>query len=378
MNPSTRSPRAEIQTVDSNYVDIIDLAAFLWKARIFIIIGIIVGISVSLVIQYYFKPTKYLVEIPATVEFLATNDEDGMFSRFNSTFTTRKNAEILYKTLTASATPEITEALNKMLLNSEKFIALQTSGSLGKIPFMLSRAKTGGFSFQGQFRANDSQALVTLALVAAARKVATENNEFQQADSEKIAAAKQTQDSEMQDILESHLIKRGLEEDRAKVKLLAIEANLSKQLGPTPGIVFDPYQDQIPRLLGYLKNAGKISDAELQKVSETRSKLISNMESARSRYVRVINDAQESFQVSSKRALTHASEALALIPVLKADDTLAKQVIQDGSYQRVESKTIIFLIAGILGGAIGGACAFAIRLFIRHNRERIRATFSKI
>ena len=306
----------------------IDAIGFLWRAKLWVITGIVIGITCAVVTVYSKKPPVYVTSLPITLEVAAALNPDAIVAKFNQ-FIDR---------------PDLKTALPGVaLLGGKMPFKLVSSGSnLGLEVSRLSAEASG-----------DEAMKAAEGLTNAARDL-NKNIETE------FAKLAQMQASE---------------EAPVKAKLYGLEAKLAQKYGAKTTQVMGavPLGDDVLRLLGALE--GKISAAERAAVITEYSSLVGQIRAIQAKYVQPINEMTAGMASLSAGIIKSATGDLGEVPVVVLDKAAFKASVAAGTHERYESKRALFIALGVILGGMLGLMAYGVRLFIAENRERIQKIF---
>ncbi len=360
MNP-TQSIASSVQKSplspsEDEYIDMIDVIGFLWRAKLWVITGIVIGITCAAVTVYSKKPPVYVTSLPITLEVAAALNPDAIVAKFNQ-FIDR---------------PDLKAALPGVaLLGGKMPFKLVSSGSnLGLEVSRLSAEASGD-------EAMKAAEGLTIAARALNKKMT---------DAAKSAESAITQVSQGIDI-EADFAKvaqmQASDEAPVKAKLFALESKLGQKSGmrPVPSIIVNAgavsgtsVGDDVLRLLGALE--GKISAAERAAVITEYSSLVGQIRAIQAKYVQPINEMTAGMASLSAGIIKSATGDLGEVPVVVVDKAAFKASVAAGTHERYESKRTLFIALGLILGGMLGLMAYGVRLFIAENRERIQKIFA--
>ena len=364
------------QTPEDEYIDMIDVLGFVWKARLAILLGMSIGLIGAWIISTKRKPPLYITTMAVNTEYLSSPSQEADITVFNNTVSLRVAANAIYDQLSKDPDSRIHAALESKGLTRETFIADQIAND-GPIPLRLIKGdREGSFAVESRFRNSDEGAVLTAALVRASREVLTKLNapSLKSNSNSVTTQAEKTLDAThpYQQVIKMRLA----EEATPRTALFKLEARLVEKLGPLAmSIPRGGSPDQVMRLLGALLHTKKISDPDAQEVQAEREALVARLEMIEAKYDQATRDAEVSLKSLSADIILRATGTKDLIPIFTADAASLEQKLATSSIERYESKRGLFLALGVILGAMLGLMAYGMRLFLAENRDRMRAIF---
>jgi hypothetical protein len=358
MVTNTSNPeRRTCHDLDSKeFIELFDVAAFLWRARIFLLLGIVLGITTSAVLLDKKKPPAYVTSLAIRLETVGGINTEGVINNF-SQFVER---------------PELKTRLSDV----------EPVG--GRMPFKLVSTGNALTLEVASLHADASGARALKSaegLTAAAREM---NNKILEAAN----AVVNNSDGEKQGSgFESQFAKlaamQASEEAPLRAKLFGLEARLARRSGlrPVPSVVVQPgaagggmgLGDDVMRLFGALD--GKLSGSERDAVLSEYADIVGRIRAVQAKYAQPLTEITAAMAALSDGILKAASGDVGLVPVVVVDKAAFAGAVAAGTHERYESKRVLFLALGVILGGILGLMAYGFLVFITENRERIRSIF---
>ena len=341
-NPKpTNAPKAS----EDDYIDIIDVLGFFWRAKVFVIIGILIMTLLAVGIVNAKKPPVYITTVPVNLEVAGGITPDQITQNFN--------------TLTARS-------------DVQKDIRAADVGFVGgKPPFKLT-SSAGEMAVEFSSLASDPSGEKALSAVKTLTDSARKLKKTQDEASSRTASSKQTS-SDLEEIFRKLVAAQISEEAPFRSRLFALEANLAQKTGmkplPDTFVKGTSLGDDVFRLLGAAEN--KLTAAEKAQIVKDYSELAGAIKGIEAKYEDPLSQLT--------KALSGASGDLAELAkshtVVVADETAFKASVSIGDHERYESKRGLFLVLGVMLGGLLGLMTFGAYTFIKTNKERLKAAF---
>jgi hypothetical protein len=333
----------------------IDVLGFLWRAKFWVISGILIGIAGAVVTVHSKKPPVYVVSLPIVLEVAASLTAEGTVAKF-SQFVDRPDLR--------STLPGVELVGGKM-----PFKLVSSGNSLTLEVTRLSASSSGEEAMKA------AEALTT-----AARDLNRVISEAAKSVGPAEALASKGADIETEFAKLAQM--QASEEAPVKAKLFALEAKLAQRSGAkplpamiinTPAVSSTSVGDDVLRLLGALE--GKISPAERAAVIAEYSSLVGQIRAIQAKYVQPINEMTAGMASLSSGIIKSATGDIGEVPVVVVDTAAFKASVAAGTHERYESKRALFIALGVILGGMLGLMAYGVRLFIAENRDRIQKIF---
>jgi hypothetical protein len=342
-NPnSTNVPKG----AEDDYIDIIDVLGFLWRAKVFVIIGILVMTLLAVGVVNAQKPPIYITSVPVSLEVAGGITTDQITANFNGLM----------------ARADIQKALH----------AAKGGFVGGKPPFKLT-SSAGETSVEFSSLSSDPGGERALNAVKALTEAARKLNQTQEDASSTVAPEKKAS-SDLEDTFRKLVASQVSEEAPYRSRLFALEANLAQKMGirpiPATFVKGTSLGDDVFRLLGAADS--KLTDSEKAEIIKEYSELAGA--------IRVIEAKYEAPLAQLTSALSGASGVLADLvkgyPVVLADEAAFKASVSIGAHERYESKRGLFLVLGVMLGGIFGLMTYGVVQFAKDNSSRLRKIFT--
>lgn len=341
-NPnSTNVPKA----AEDDYIDIIDVLGFLWRAKVFVIIGILVMTLLAVGVVNAKKPPVYITSVPVSFEVAGGITPDQITANFNGLM----------------ARADIQKALHAANVG---FVG-------GKPPFKLV-SSAGEISLEFSSLSSDPGGERALSAVKALTEASRKLNQTQEDASFAVAPEKKAS-SDLEDTFRKLVVLQVSEEAPYRSRLFALEAKLAQKAGirpiPATFVKGTSLGDDVFRLLGAADS--KLTDSEKSEIIKEYSELAGA--------IRVIEAKYEAPLTQLTSALSGASGVLADLvkgyPVVLADEAAFKASVSIGAHERYESKRGLFLVLGMMLGGIFGLMTYGVVQFAKDNSSRLRKIF---
>jgi hypothetical protein len=341
-NPNSNNvPKAP----EDDYIDIIDVLGFLWRAKVFVIIGILVMTLLSVGVVNAKKPPVFVTTLPVSLEVAGGITPDQITANFNGLMTR----------------PDIQKALRSADVG---FVG-------GKPPFKLV-SSAGETSLEFSSLSSDPGGERALNAVRALTDAARKLNQTQEDASSAVAPEKKAS-SDLEDTFRKLVALQVSEEAPYRSRLFALEANLAQKtsIRPIPAtfVKGTSLGDDVFRLLGAADS--KLTDSEKAEIIKEYSELAGAIRVIEAKYEAPLN------QLTS--ALSGASGVLADLvkgyPVIVVDEAAFKASVSIGAHERYESKRGLFLVLGVMLGGLFGLISYGASQFLVANKERLKAAF---
>ncbi len=339
-NPKpTNAPKAS----EDDYIDIIDVLGFFWRAKVFVIIGILIMTLLAVGIVNAKKPPVYITSVPVSLEVAGGIMPDQITANFNGLM----------------ARADIQKALHTANVG---FVG-------GKPPFKLT-SSAGETSVEFSSLSSDPGGARALNAVRALTEASRKLNQTQEDASSNVAPEKKAS-SDLEETFRKLVALQVSEEAPYRSRLFAIEANLAQKTGirpiPATFVKGTSLGDDVFRLLGAADS--KLTDSERAEIIKEYSELAGA--------IRVIAAKYEAPLTQLSPALSGASGVLAELvkgyPVVLADEATFKASVSIGTHERYESKRALFLILGVMLGGLFGLMSYGAYQFFASNKDRLKA-----
>jgi hypothetical protein len=341
-NPnSTNASKAS----EDDYIDIIDVLGFLWRAKVFVIIGILVMTLLAVGIVNAKKPSVYITSVPVSLEVAGWITPDQITANFNGLM----------------ARADIQKALHTANVG---FVD-------GKPPFKLT-SSAGETSVEFSSLSSDPDGERALNAVRALTEAARKLNQTQEDASSAVASGKKAS-SDLEETFRKLVASQVSEEAPYRSRLFALEAKLAQKTGmkplPATFVKGTSLGDDVFRLLGAADS--KLTDSEKAEIIKEYSELAGAIKGIEAKYEASLIQLTKAFSETS----SVLSELVKGFPVILADEDTFKASISVGVHERYDNKRPLFLILGVMLGGLLGLMAYGMSQFARDNSARLRAIF---
>ena len=339
------------QVFENEFIDLIDVAGFIWKARLWLLSGVIFGALGAFYVSQTKKPPVFNSVIPATLEIAGGITFDTSAAKFLELLS---RVDVV-SAFTASGGTVINGKVPAKIVSGPSGVTLEI-GSLSSDPTGESALKVARV-FTLVARDLNKKLLDARAGVPAGQ--APEGP----SDSEKNYAKLSTAHAQ--------------EEAPLRVRLFALETKLSQRAGirPTPGAITQGTSigDDVLRMLGALE--GKMTPSEHAKVIAEYSELVGSIRAVQAKYEQPVRELTAGLSVLSAGLINNVMGEAGLYPVVVVDEAAFRSIVAAGIHERYESKRSLFLALGVILGGMLGLMGYGMKLFIAANQERIRSVF---
>jgi hypothetical protein len=340
--PSSNKPAPQ-----DNYIDIIDVIGFLWRAKVFVIVGVLLMMLAAIGVVNSQKPPVFISTVPVTLEVAGGISPDQIMAKFQSLV---GRADVI-RDLSAAGVNFVGGKAPFKLVNSSDQMILEVSS--------LSPDVSG-----------DKALRAAKALAEASQKL-----EKAQTDGAAEVVLKKKSTSDLEIKYRKMVAGQVAEEAPFRTQLFAMEAKLAQIAGvrPIPATFTEGSSvgDDVMRLLGATES--KLSVNERAKILENYAELIGNIKAIEAKYRAPLR------QISM--AMSVASGVLADLvkgyPVLVPNEGAYRASVAIGSHERYENTRTLFILLGVLLGGLFGVLIYGLSRFVQSNNNRLRAIFSK-
>ena len=349
MASTSSSSATKSHSPEDEYIDIIDVLAFLWRAKVFVITGILLGLVGAIAVTEAKKPAVYVTNMPVSLEVAGGITGDGIVAKFNG-----------------------------LLGRTEVRVAMQSAGVSnigGKLPFKL-KNDSAGVSLEVSSLVADTAGDKALAAAKALATAARDLNK-KMSEAASLAPLSKASKSDLEVQFARLASAQALEEAPVRAKLFAMESRLAQKSGikPTPAAVVNgtAIGDDVLRLLGAAD--GKLSAAERDAVIFEYSQLVGTIKALQAKYEQPLAEMTSALASLSAGLIKSATGEGDSYPVIAVNEAAYKASVAAGTHECYESKRLLFAILGIMLGGMLGLMAYGMSRFFAENRDRIRAIF---
>lgn len=371
---------------DDAYFDLIDILEFIWRARLFIVMGASIGLSVGWLVCDWTNPPIYIATVPVKLVRVAGTSNDLVkakldsfisereVSAFNALLSDSGTAGEIYDILDKETNPLVRSAMLDNHLTRENFISYQLKGA-GIVPIRLLRGPgENELAAQCRFLKSDAKGVLSSAIVQATSQAIIAHNarllkEIMKTDST-------TSDRIDEGFLYRQVIKMRLADEFVpRTALLKLEEKLLQRLGSNIASSLPNESDQIIRLMMRLVSAGKMSEIEVKEIQRQRNILIAELEVIKAKYDIVLREAELPLKDMSLGILQKANGEKNELLRIVVDDEALNQKIKTSSLEQYQSKRALFTSLGLALGTVLGVFVSVLKRYLFANRKRITAIF---
>jgi hypothetical protein len=342
--PSSKKPAP-----GEEYIDIIDVMGFLWRAKVFVIAGALIGVITSISVALAKKPPVFVTTLPVILQVAGAAKPEDIVSKFNGLLS-------------------LPNVQNSLISKGVEFIG-------GKLPFKLKTASGNvrlEYSSELADPAGEKALVAAQALASAAEDL---NKKIYEASAQSHLDKQPQSDLEIQFARVSEAQAR--EESPHRIKLFEIETSLAQKSGsrPIPAAFIEGTSigDDVLRLIA----AAKLSDTERLKIVNQYSELVGKIKAIQAKYEPPIKDMTDALTSLSSGVLGAAMSESGSYPVLLVSAGQYKASVAAGNHERYENMLPLFGVLGVLLGALSGMMAYGLLVFSRENADRLRGAFSQ-
>jgi len=335
--PSSNKPAPQ-----DDYIDIIDVMGFLWRAKVYVIVGVLLMVAAAIGVVNSKKPPVFISAVPVTLEVAGGISSDQIIAKFGSLL---GRADII-KDLNAAGVGFVGGKAPFKLLNSSGEMTIEVSS--------LSGDSSGERALQA-----------VQSLTAAAEKL---NKTQAEASADVTASKKSTSDLEQK--LRQVVALQVAEEAPFRANLFALEAKLAQKSGrnplPATFVKGTSIGDDVMRLFGAAES--KLTDLEKTEIIQEYADLVGSIKAIEAKYDTSVTQLSTALSAASG-VLTDVVKGY---PVLVADEKAYKASVAIGAHERYESKRALFIVLGVLLGGLLGLMTYGLVVFMRENSARLR------
>ena len=344
MNKSANNPGDE-------YIDFIDVLAFIWKAKVWVLTGLLLGIACASLVIALKKPPVFISTVPVSLEFSSGLNSGEIVSKFSPLVTSHEIRSVF----------------------AEKGLLID-----GQVPVKLVLLPSGN-KLEVMTRDGEPSGARALFVAETFTKVAREMNRKIE-DFRRLAKASAQEpaietDAQVRFTLLAAL--QAKEESRFRLRLFELEAKLFKKFGSKP-IVFSSDEanilgDSVLKLVGFLGD--RLPDSERSEILSERDNIVASINSVQAKYEEPLRILKESMQTLSQDLIRTVNLDADKVTVIVPDELAFKGLVVTGSHERFESKRTLYLALGLLFGGMIGLIGYGLKEFFIANRDRVIAIF---
>ena len=338
--PSSNKPAPQ-----DDYIDIIDVLGFLWRAKVYVIVGVVLMVAAAIGVVISKKPPVFISTVPVTLEVAGGISSDQISAKFGSLL---GRADII-KDLNAAGVG---------------FVG-------GKAPFRLVNT-LGVMTLEVSSLSTDSSGERALKAVQALTAAAEKLNKTQTDASADVTASKKST-SDLEEKFRQVVAAQVAEEAPFRAKLFALEARLAQKSGrnPTPATFVKGTStgDDVMRLFGAAES--KLTDLEKTEIIQEYADLVGSIKAIEAKYEEPLLQLAKAMEASSGLL----SDVVRGYPVLVANEGAYRASVAIGVHERYESKRALFVVLGVLLGGLLGLMTYGLVIFMRQNSARLRQIF---
>jgi hypothetical protein len=332
------------------YIDIVDVIGFLWRAKIWIFSGIFIGlVGAFFVFRTKMRPTYY-----TSVPFSAVGFSPGLAVAELNRFVDG---------------PEV-----KPLI-SAKYSAHSNSDPVVDGNFPLKFVMSGSnYILEVAAKFQDSSGMKALGIASdLSRVVAQYRKDLIDHSSALDSGTVVVKKTDLESTFTKLVAMQSIEESPYRVKLFAMEALLAQKSGtrpiPATSVLGTAMGDDVLRLMGIL--GSKLSNEERVKMLSEYGMITGAIKAIQAKYDLPIRELSGRFAPMSPEIIASVNAVPFPVPVI--DEPAFRVSVAAGTHERKESKLPIILALGVIIGAAAGIFGYGTKTFIEDNQDRIRA-----
>jgi hypothetical protein len=356
-------------------IDVVDAIAFFWRAKAYILVGALIGLSAGFAFQKRYRPDVFVSYVPLVVETSREVRAKSLISNMDRMLRTSAHARVIYGDFVANTDDEFRQLLQKLGWTEERFTALQT-GQMGaeRIPLRIVYHNEEFVDYNVE-RMNSTgyYLLLSLDLPNISQEIAAKFGRGLRSSLLKInegVIAKHVDKPGFESVVQSSEFFLKMLETKEYIlsthfrKIHEIEVKLLKRLGSPNHFLGG--SDQILRLLEYLLRDNKISRDEALAIQKEKSKIDMEIHKTQLTYA-YLDDFNASIRAMDLLDLEALMNLPQTAPIFNVDEAglHTKYPIGPGVKAKV-SKFILFLALGFAIGSLFGLFAYSFKLHLRH------------
>ena len=361
---------------EAEYFDLVDFLALIWRARLFVLIGVFFGAWIGFTKSSdQGLPLLFNTYIPLQADPQTTVLLDAVVTNLNETILSPSAIVSIFDNMSLNPRPEIRASAEEIREAHWTFANEHGAPKEGGPGFRISN-KNGKLFFETRLPFEDRDGTLSIEF---ARAVETLLVELRNQGSIEKAAATGSEEQRLKATKQYSQFERlfssratQLDEVRIQQSILLSKILLKYKM---PLTAEGSTGDVFYRVLGNLVAAGKMPESEAQAHTTEYARLILRSETLEILYQSRLKEASE---LVAQRAseLRPSAEQMTRV-VLKVDnETLSKQ-LKSGEIKSVKdySRTKLFVIIGAILGCFSGVGFFALTTFLSRERVRLMAIF---
>jgi hypothetical protein len=351
----TKGNQAVLQIPESEFIDVIDVAWLVWKARTWLLSGIILGTFGAMYVAQVKKPPVFVSLLSANLDVAGGINFDSSAAKFNEFISRADVLSIFSASGGSGAGALINGKILAKLVSQPSSVMLEVSSlsadSSGEAALKLAQKLTS--------TARDLNKRLTEARASVSAGGAVSGRSDLEKNFAKLTSA------------------QAREEAPLRAKLFALESKLSMRAGirPTPSALVQgtAIGDDVLRMMGALDS--KLTPEERTQVISEYSELVGAIRGVQAKYEQPVRELTGSLSVLSASVINNVTGGAGLYPVIVVDEAAYRARVAAGTHERYESKRALILVLGAILGGMMGLMGYGLNSFIGANRERIRQVF---
>lgn len=354
---SNASLSNESAAKEPEYVDLIDVIARIWKSKVWMITGALLGLTTAAVVGSNKPLTLVTTILPVTIDLPGPHTQERILTEFNHLIN-RQDFQKLFA-------ENLGEEKKSLLLDEKSPFQLGSSFGLYYLEIRQYRADSDGAM---QFK-------IGRALAETSRKI---NDRLAKEPKHEQELLHTPANTDIEATFASLASSQAEEDAPVRMELYLLEKKLIEKLGiqsssaPKLSTAIAPETG----ILNLLATSGKkLSKAERIQFIKQYSALVGQLKSNDIVYQAAFRDLSDDLLTISRRLIEHATHATGNVLVISIDENAYRTSILTGKHLRVENKKPIFYTFSVIFGGLLGFTIYAAKLYFQKNREYFRAKF---
>ncbi|MCX6124928.1 MAG: hypothetical protein NTV34_09300, partial [Proteobacteria bacterium] len=318
---------------ESENIDLIDIIGVFWKAKIFLGVGVLIGVLAALVVVNFKEESIHVTKIQLNTAPFPASAIEAAVTRINTLIVQSDTANAVYSRLESDPDKSVLTSLVGQGLSREKFIRLQSD-----------LKGAGNFPLKFYFAKDENT------IVAETRLPSSEEKPILSA-----ALTRATLDEIFQDrLLEYRKLvkKRELESAKIQQEMLTLENQLRVKLGASALPPTIPDQDYIPRLVSLLRQSRKITETEAETILLQRADFAARMKMNSDGSLNTATAASTEALKTFSDQWDHSPSFFDMKPSLKIDKSQLEYFSKNRSIEKPHTKRTLFILIGIVFGLV--------------------------
>jgi hypothetical protein len=350
------------QDIDDQTIDVIDMLGFLWRARVYVAVGVVIGLSWAFFLTRSPVQLYFVTQIPVTVSPSPDTTIDQSIALYRSLIITPEIANAVFVHLESSQDQSVKNALMAQALTKQDFVRMQVTQDISRERlFDLVKAPgQEGFVFETRLNAADDEGLLSQAIINALFVVLIN----QHSDLPKV--------EQHLDFFVESLRLRDAELSEPQKKLQELESSLHALQKGLPNH-YEP--DDVPLILGQLVHAARLNPQDAKGVLDKWLQLSFTLDKLNVKHSPVVRKIEAISHRTKKTDSGSLDFAGKFAPVVQIDHDTLKILSLGPTVKRIGGHKANLYPIGVLLGIIGSLMVYGVQLFVMKNRDRLGAIF---